>query len=113
LAVYIIYSGEIVLQCNAVGDLIVVVVGEEGFLVILEGAVFKRLADAVDSIDDEVLVMNAGENLGGDFVGLKKMVEIGARVIFTTFAVTVGHEGSKVVGKFGVFDINATIFCIE
>ena len=51
--------------------MIVVVAGEEGFLVILEGAVCERLTDAVDGVDDKMLVMNAREDFGGDFVGLK------------------------------------------
>ena len=41
------------------------------------------------------------------------MMEIGFAVIFTTFAGTVGHEGSEVVGEFGVFNVNAAIFRIE
>ena len=48
-----------------------VVAGEEGFLVILEGAICERLTDAVDSMDDEMLVMNASENFGGDFVSFE------------------------------------------
>lgn len=41
------------------------------------------------------------------------MVKVGARVIFTTFAVAAGHEGSKVVGKFGVFDVDAAVVGVE
>ena len=48
-----------------------VVAGEEGFLIILEGAVCERFTDAVDSANDKMLVMDAGEDFGGDFVGLK------------------------------------------
>ena len=51
--------------------MVVVVAGEEGFLIILEGAICERLTNAVDSMDDEILVMNAGENFGGDFIGFE------------------------------------------
>ena len=71
MAVYIIYGGEIVLQCNTVRDLIVVVAGEEGFLIILEGAIREGLTDAVDSMDDEMLVVNTGEDFGSDFIGFE------------------------------------------
>ncbi len=40
-------------------------------------------------------------------------MEVSARVIFTTFAVAVGHEGSKVVGKFGVFDVDTAVIGIK
>ena len=68
-----------------------VVAGEEGLFVVLEGAICKGLTDAVDSVDDEMLVMNTSEDFGGDFVGLEQVMKVGARVIFTTFAVAVGH----------------------
>lgn len=68
-----------------------VVAREERFLVILESAVCDGFADAVGGVDDEVFVMNTGEDFSGDFVGLEKVVEVSARVIFTTFAVTVFH----------------------
>ena len=68
-----------------------VVAGEEGFLIILEGAVCERFADAVDGMDDEMLIVDTSEDLSGDFVGFEKMVEVALSVIFTTFAVAVGH----------------------
>ena len=71
MAVYIIYSGKIVLQCNTVRDLIVVIAGEEGFLIILEGAICEGLTDAVNSMDNEMLVVNAGEDFGSDFVSFE------------------------------------------
>ena len=40
-------------------------------------------------------------------------MKVGARVIFTTFAVAVGHEGSKVVGKLSVFDVNTAVISIK
>lgn len=40
-------------------------------------------------------------------------MEICSVVIFTTFAITVGHERGEVVGVFGVFDVNATIVGVE
>ena len=48
-----------------------VIAGEEGFAVVLEGAVCERFADAVYDVDDEVFVVNAGEDLRGDFVGFE------------------------------------------
>ena len=91
----------------------VVVAGEEGFFVFLKSIVCERLADTVDGVDNKMLVVNTGEDLGGDFVGLEKMVEVGTRVIFTTFTVTVGHKRSEIVGKFGVFDVNTAIVGVE
>ena len=68
-----------------------IISGEEGFLIILKSAVCERFTDAVDGMDDEMLIVDTSEDLSGDFVGFEKMVEVGTRVIFTTFAVTVGH----------------------
>lgn len=48
-----------------------VVAGEEGFLIILEGAICEGLTDAVDGVDDEMLVVNAGEDFGSDFVSFE------------------------------------------
>ena len=42
-------------------------------------------------MNDEMLVMDAGEDFGGDLVGFEKMMKVGPGVIFTTFAVAVGH----------------------
>ena len=68
-----------------------VITGKEGGFVGREGAIEEGLADAIDDGDDEVLVVDAGEDFGGDFVGLEEMVEVGAGVILTTFAVAVCH----------------------
>ena len=38
-------------------------------------------------VDYEMFVVDTSQNFSGDFVGFEKMVEIGARVIFTTFTV--------------------------
>ncbi len=92
---------------------LVIVAREKLLFVCLKGTILKGSADEVNGMDDKVLVVDTGEDFGGDFVGLEKMMEIGARVIFTTFAITVRLEGSKVVGIFGVFDVNAAVFSIE
>ena len=71
------------------------------------------MADIVNRVDDKVFIVNASEDFSGDFIGFEEMVEVGACVIFTTFAVAVGHERSKIVGVFGVFDVDATVFSIK
>lgn len=48
-----------------------VIAGEESFFVVLESAVLERFADAVDEVDDEMFVVDAGEDFGGDFVGFE------------------------------------------
>ena len=68
-----------------------IISGEEGFLIILKSAVCERFADAVDGMDDEMLIVDTSEDLGGDFVGFEKMMEVALSVIFTTFTVAVGH----------------------
>ena len=40
-------------------------------------------------------------------------MEVGARVIFTTFTVAVWHEGSEIVGEFSIFDIDAAVVSVE
>ena len=57
--------------------------------------------------------MNTSQNFGGDFVGLEKVVEIGASVVFAAFAVTIVFERGEIVSEFGVFDIDATVFSIK
>ena len=64
-------------------------------------------------MDDKVLIMDTGEDFGGDFIGLEKMVQISACVIFTTFTVAVGFEGREIVSKFSIFDVYAAIFSVK
>lgn len=93
--------------------LIAVVAGEEGFFVFLKSAVCERFADAVNGVDNEMFVVNTGENFSGDFVGFEKVVQVGTRVIFTAFTVAARHKWTKIVSKFSIFDVNATIVGIE
>ena len=68
--------------------LLIVVAGEEGLFVVGKGAGEEGGADLVYYTNDEMFIMNAGEDFGGDFVGFEKVMEIGSVVIFTTFAIT-------------------------
>ena len=60
-----------------------------------------------------MLVVDAGEDFGGDFIGFEKVVEVGAGVVLTAFTVAVGHEGSEVACVFGVLDVDTTVLGIE
>ena len=64
-------------------------------------------------MDDKALVVDTGEDFGGDFVGFEEVVEVGARVILTTFAVAVGHEWGEIGAVFSVLDVNSAILSIE
>ena len=40
-------------------------------------------------------------------------MEVASRVIFTTFAVAVGHDWGEVGFEFGVFDVDAAVVGVE
>ena len=60
-----------------------------------------------------MLVMNASENFCCDFIGLEEMMDVCSVVIFTTFAVAFWVYWVKIVGKLGVFDVDAAVVGIE
>jgi len=68
--------------------LLSVVAGEEGLFVVGKGAGEKGGADLVYYVNDKMLVMNTGEDFGGDFVGFEEVMEVGFVVIFTTSTIT-------------------------
>ena len=41
------------------------------------------------------------------------MVKVGARVIFTTFAIAVRFEWREIVSEFGVLDVNTAVLSIK
>ena len=90
-----------------------IVAGEEGLFVVLEGAGQESGSDLVDEVDDEMFIMDGGEDFGGDFVGFEQVMQICFVVIFTTFAITVGHEGGEVVFVFGVLDVDSAVGGVE
>ena len=90
-----------------------IIAGEECSLVIFKSAVFERLANLVNGVDDKMLVMNRRENFSGYLVSFEEMMEVSASVILTTFTAAIIHERCKIFAIFGIFDIDATILGIQ
>ena len=64
-------------------------------------------------MDNETLVMNAGEGFAGDFVDFEKMVKIGSGEILAKITVAIRVDWLEELAEAGIFDINATMWRIE
>lgn len=92
---------------------LLVVASQEGTFILVKSFIQDCLTDIVDSTDDKVLVMNACEDFGSDFVGSEEMMKISTRVIFTTFTITFWVDWGEIVGVLSVFDVKAAIQSIK
>lgn len=90
-----------------------VIAGEESGLEGAEGAVCDGGADAVGEVDDEVLVVDASEDLGGDFVSLEEVMKVSFSIILAKLAVAIWHQRGKIVAVFSVFDIDTAVISIK
>lgn len=86
---------------------------EEVLHVGFECIVKDGLADIVDGLYDEVLVVNAGESFAGDFISLEEVMEVGSREILATITFAVFVDWLKIFSKSGVFDVDAAVFGIN
>ena len=86
---------------------------EEVLHVGFEFIVKDGLADIVDGLYDEVLIVNAGEGFAGDFIGLEEVMEVGGREVLATIAFTAFVDWLKIFSKSGVFDVDAAVFGIN
>ena len=66
---------------------------EEGFHVVVEGAVEDAFANFFADAHNEAFVVDAGESFAGDFVDFIEVMEICCVVIFTTIAIAVWFDG--------------------
>ena len=56
-----------------------------------------------------MLVVDTGEDFSGDFASFEEVMQVGSRVIFTTFAVTTGHNRRKIVVVLAFADVEAAV----
>ena len=92
---------------------LVIISREEVLHVGFERIVKDGLADIVDGLYDEVLVVNTGEGFAGDFISLEEMMEVGSREILATITFAVFVNWLKIFSKSGVFDVDAAVFGIN
>ena len=86
---------------------------EEVLHVGFERIVKDGLADIVDGLYDEVLVVDAGEGFAGDFISLEEMMEVGSREVLTTITFAALVDRPKIFSKSSVFDVDAAVFGIN
>lgn len=92
---------------------LVIISREEVLHVGFECIVKDGLADIVDGLYNEVLVVNAGEGFAGDFIGLEEVMEVGSREVLATITFAVFVNWPKIFSKSGVFDVDAAVFGIN
>ena len=83
-----------------------------GFI-FFKSAVFEAFADFVDGFYHKALVVDARKNFRSDFVDFEKMMQVRARIIFATFAITFWVERGKIMLIFCIFNVDAAIRSVK